>query len=556
MLQMLDITKPVKEIILDKFNAKAGLSIDYDHIVLGAITVITEPGSKENTSIQLVPTLLAPHLNTFTLRYNRMELMEIFSAPHLFVPSNGFTTLYELLDDINQSVGLNLTVDDVVDAPIVVAADTKVNIQAKTTSVLYQGFVELMLNTKLNVPSTTVESSNTIFVVNVNNSGLDYVSSHAFDGYKSTAFKYLRNVNLVVQSDIDRIFSCEGDILVLAGTFQFVAPLLPFITPSTTYHTLTMTRDGTLLSARVEVTLLNIVTPVNIAVDGINKTYYVADSLNVNGDPKQSYRLFQNGTIDPTFDNTDIVDGVVKLVPVQNGFYAISFTNPNTYTVNKHLLDASLDPAFTTVLIETTSITTAIDAVCTLDEFGEEVLHVYLSNYNNDVTNAPAITATTIEGDFSAVTTDFYSPILSIHDHGELVKISSTLSKFNSNNPFQNSLVTNTLVKTLRGNVALYCLTDFGMLNYYTVAPLIFGEDKEYSIQTSPIDKTLNASSPPKVYQSLNGHETYVIVSYINSNTGNQCTGVISFDIEHSLNGLVVQETAGLVQITDLAILR
>jgi hypothetical protein len=215
-----------------------------------------------------------------------------------------------------------------------------------------------------------------------------------------------------------------------------------------------------------------------------------------------------------------------------------------------------LDPAFSTVTIQTVTSVSDLDAVYTFDEFGNEVLHVYMNNPYNTVNKAPTFTATTITGIPSVKPNDFFSPIFSIHEHGSILKKSSTLSKLNNNGPFQNGTVVNTLVKTLRNNVALYSLEYFGNLKSPTITPLLFGDDKEYALGIAPMDKVFNVINPPKIYQTLNGHETYAVIKYINSDTDVTCTGVVSFDAEQTLSGLVVQETSGNLQIVDLAILR
>ena len=558
MLQMLDITKPVKEIILDKFNARAGLSIAYDHVVLGSVHALTDPASLENTSIQLVPTTLAPHLNAFTLMYNRMALVEIFSAPYLFIPSNGFTTLYTLLNDINLVVGLNLTTDDVDDAPIVIGTQTSVLIKAKDASVLYQGQVELVLDTQLNAPTAVVESSSTLFIVNKNNAGTDFLTAHSFDGFKSAAFVFLRNTDLISTCVIDKVFSCEGDVLVLTGSFQLVATQLPFISPAITYKTLTLHRDGTLVSAREEVFLLGLVSEQSSSVDVVNKVYYVADQNHlIGGNTKNVYRLFQNGTVDLGFNYALLSDGVVKLVVAQDGFYAIS-KSTNEYTVNKHLLDVSIDPAFSPVTIATKSSYSPfiVDGICTFDEFGQEVLHLYMPNGDYSVGSAPTITAPEVQVFLSGNTGDFFSPVLSIHAQGHVVKASGLLANLNSIIPFNNGNVNHTLVKTLHDNVVLYSKESFSLLRVAALTSLRFGQDKEFTAQMLPLDKIVDIVDILKIYQISSGYETYAVVNYIDPVTSLASSGVFSFDAEHQCNGLITKISSGNVRMTDMAVLR
>ena len=81
MPQLLDITKPAKEIIIDKYNAKSGVHIQYNQVELGLVISLPPGPHKENTKIELLPTVEAPWLNKFHLSYQRMDLVDIFSAP-------------------------------------------------------------------------------------------------------------------------------------------------------------------------------------------------------------------------------------------------------------------------------------------------------------------------------------------------------------------------------------------------------------------------------------------------------------------------------------------
>ena len=54
MSDKLDIKKPVKEILLDKFNAKSGLQIPPIYVELGAVTILPDPTDKEDTKVEFI----------------------------------------------------------------------------------------------------------------------------------------------------------------------------------------------------------------------------------------------------------------------------------------------------------------------------------------------------------------------------------------------------------------------------------------------------------------------------------------------------------------------
>lgn len=557
-MQTLDITKPVKEIIIDKFNAKAGLSISYDQVELGLVEPLLVPTPTEDTSIKIVPTLLAPHINTFTLTYKRMNLIEIFSAPYLFVPSNGFTTLYALLADINIVVGLNISVDDVLDAPVLISTNNTVLIKAKPTSVLYSGQVELTLDTQLNIPTTSVESTSTVFVVHKNYSNSSYISAHSFDGFKSNAFKYLRNISLIASSNIEKIFSCEGDLIVVCGSFYLVAPSLPFINSATEYRTLTLSRDGSVISAREEESILSTANSNFISIDPINKFYYLVDYGGYNGTSHNKlYRLFENGTIDDSFNNSDISDRVINVAVCSTGFYVLSLNYSNyRTTINRCFPDGTIDPSFNIVSYYVGSQSDNLSTVCTMDEFGEEVLHVYTYFDYFTVNNAPTFTAPIVIKNPSSDSNGFFSPVFSIHDNGNVIKASSKLAQLNNSDVFINGFQGQQLLKALDNRVVMYVKSDCGILNSETLLPIVFGEDKEYNFKQLEIDKVYKINTIRKIIQTTDGHETYASITFQDPTTGQFINGVVSFDINHKSNGVILVDIQSGYDLQDIAILR
>lgn len=560
MTQLLDITKPAKEIILDKYNAKSGVHIQYNYVELGLVIPLAPGPQKENTKIELLPTVEAPWLNKFHLTYQRMDLVDVFSAPYLHVASNGGVNLHDVLDEINLAVGLNLTVDDVEDTPIVYDADPlvppTVHIKAKADSVFYIGEADLTFDKTLNAPATSVTSNTIIYALVQNSAGMDRISAHAFDGYPSTNFKFLKNVELLVTCKIDRIVSCEQNLVVVCGTFSFVSNNLPFITPGVTYKTLTINRAGNLVSARTEVSPLALVPTQFVDADREKQVYYVADTANaININPKRVYRLFENGTIDASFNYNELDAAVVKVIPGGDHFYTVSFDN-NKYTVKRYGYDGVNDPGFSYVEITSHSGPfIQIDGFVHKDEFGDEVIELMLGNNDYNVASSPDFSATSVQVYKSAKQDDFFSPFITIHDNGNLVKASGFMAQFNNRGPFANNYWRPKLVRNVKGGAVVYGQNTYNYLKYPTVVGMLIGEDKDYAPVVTRMDRAEKVTELIKVYQVLSGYETYVLVELTNRDDDHVSTGIMSFGPDHTFNGVIMSIAAGTEKVTDITVM-
>lgn len=562
MTQLLDITKPAKEIIIDKYNAKSGVHIQYHFVELGQVIPLAPGPYKENTKIELLPTIEAPWLNKFHLNYTRIDLVDVFAAPYLFVPSNAGVNLHDVLDEINQAVGLNLTVDDVEDAPITYDPDPqippKVMVKAKPGAVFYIGEAELFFDKTLNSPASNVESNTIVYLAIKNDNAMDRVAAYAFDGYPSINFKFLKNVELLVECEIDSIFSCEQNLLIVTGKFMFVSNNLPFVNPASVYKTITLNRQGFLVSAREEECPLVGIPVQYIDADREKGVYYVADVANkINVNPKRVYRLFENGTIDGNFNYSELDDEVVKIIPDGDRFFAVGYDNLE-YTIKRYLYDGTEDPSWSPVVIKSnTGPFINLDGFVRVDEFGKEILEMIVSDNEYTVAAAPDFTAGSIEVYKSANLQDFFSPFLSIHDDGNLVKASGFMAQFNNRGPFANTYWRPKLVRNVNGTSAVYGQNTYNYLKYPTVVAMTVGEDKDYAPIVTRIDRAEKVTELKKVYQVLSGYETYVLVELTNRDDDVVSTGVMSFGPDHTFNGVLMSlmDSSG-EKVIDITVMR
>lgn len=559
MAKLLDITKVAKEIIIDKYNAKSGVHIQYNHVELGQLVALAPGPQKENTKIELLPTVEAPFLNKFHLSYQRMNLVDIFAAPYLFVPANGNTTLHTVLEEINLAVGLNLTVDDVVDAPIETDSGTNiqtVEIVAKPGSVFYIGQTSITFDRTLNTSTVATESNTNIYTLIKNSAGNDYIAANAFDGVKSTNFEFLKNVDSIVTCEIDRIFSCAANLIILSGNFSFVAANLSFIAPGTVYKTVTINRAGFIVSARVEETPLASNTIDYITVDRKKCVYYIADVVNaINVNPKRVYRVFENGTLDGSFNFNELDSQVVKVIPTEEAFFTLSYIG-TSYFIKRYTYEGVLDPAFSAVEVKSVSGPfTDIDGFAYIDELGEEIIEMMMANNTYTVAASPDFTAETVDVYKSPVTTDFFSPFFTVSDNGKKVKASGLLARFNNRSTLANSYWRPKLVRNVYGGPVVYGLNSFLYLGYQTIVAMLIGEDKEYAPVVTNIHRAEKVTDLIKIHQVENGYETYALCQLQDRETGVISTGVLSFGPDHTFNGVIVAKYGNTETVADVTVL-
>lgn len=562
MFTKLDINKPAKEIIIDKFNARSGIQVNYEDVELGVIENITAPDATENAIITIVPTTLAPHINTFKLKYSRIEMSDVFSTPYLYVASSGYNTLYELLPEVNAAVGLNITVDDVDDASVFrdlgdPSVPVTVQIVSKALSVLYKGSATLVLDFVAMPERPASSSTSIVYALNKVPASFDYVSAHSFDGYKNLSFSFLKNVDLVVTSKIDGIYSCESGTIVLTGQFEVVATNLAFVNAALTYKVITLNREGALVSARTADCLLALVDDKDISVDTENKFFYVVDRADAVGtNPKKVYRLYQNGTVDATFTTTALEDGIVKLVPYQTGFFTVREDGTN-YVVNDYALSGAMNGAFTPVTIDASAApVTRIEGFAKKTAFSHHDLTLYMPTASNSTGERLVHQASIVQTFVSPVLTDFYSPLFTIENNGTGVKASGRLASKTNKAILNSSDLNHTLVRTNDQEACLFTNDSFGTLKFKTLTALFFGQDKEPQLKFLGNSEAMQVLTLSKVLSVSSGYEVYCVVTYIDPETGTEGSGIFSFGPDGVLNGPVVTKFEAGVTITDATVMR
>ena len=558
MTQILDISKPAKEILIDKFNAKAGLQLSYDHVTLGAITVIEPPEDGCDTEVEFLPTVTGNFLNKFKLRYSRMSLEDVFATPLLKIEYKALDTLYECLDDINTKLGVNITVDDVLPANVISQiVDSKtirtLVVKTKPTSYFFKGEVTFTFDHE-NPNNLGKPDSNSIIYAVVKDTAIDTVVGMSFDGYKANIFKFLENIDLINTCKIDNIHTTESELLVLNGTFSFVAANLWFIDPLKTYHTITVSKSGVLVSAREEISPLGQVPAIDVIVDPAKRCYYIIDKANVVGsNPKRFYKLFENGTLDNSFSSAQLPDSITNVIMSKFGMYVIE-DKLDKLIVSRYTDTGLLDNSFTTVeILKDPAVNVTVNGFALYEEaISQESLTLYLVKDTNLVSNRLLYIAETVN-EFEGAPTDFFSPIITIREEGKVVDASSVASTDNIPT-FLDTDTYQVIFKNLFGKGVIYSLKQPAIVNNVTIAPLLVDEFNGFDLPYSDREFDKNFTSIVKVKQISSATETYVLAEFISS--GIDYLGLFSFDAKHAKNGpiKILRKTVGT--ISDFAIIR
>lgn len=154
--------KPSSDLVFDliaESNPVLPITLSKAHCRFGVPRKVVGYGPvPANTEIDVYPRLPSGYVNKATVRYRRLSLLELFKgvAPEVKkytdapISSSPFST-HALLPVINQTFGLSLTTDDIVDLPLPPGSDgyypnlrsVKVVLRAKDTSLGFVG--EIML---------------------------------------------------------------------------------------------------------------------------------------------------------------------------------------------------------------------------------------------------------------------------------------------------------------------------------------------------------------------------------------------------------------------------
>ncbi len=363
----LDITKPAHELLVEAINEENRTSFVYTDFSYSDPEVSSLLNSDINTRIVLTPNVGSPYYNSREFYYRRMDIEEIYRTKQIEIEIGARVDLSELIDEINEFYGINLTDDDYHDTPLPQidplnpTAKLTVQLVITDTSVLFYGSVEIALNEAASIiDDDNIETKYYVAVAlpNSNPDILNEVVCVKSDLNIQNNYKALRGT-VVSKFGVDKMFNLPNDNIVIKGNFEFTGVVAG--NPSTTYDvaTVIMKEDGTPLVTGVDSDKL-------FGPEDINKWtthheipyVYIIDSNEELGIDivTNLYRYNQTGLIDDTYSVTGITYTPAKITLDRLGrLYTLSkpYDDAGTYKVriDRLLDDGTLDIDFNPIYI-------------------------------------------------------------------------------------------------------------------------------------------------------------------------------------------------------------
>lgn len=223
-LQLLDISKPPKEVLIDKINAANSLTLDPNDFVLGVPTAIAGNPSYD-TSVALMPTASSRWYGEVVVHYKRVRLQEVFAVNLKAETAGTETTLLEILTLLNSTYGIHLTPDDVEPATITYSNPANLHsagtvlVKAKVASVLFQGEATIQVNTS-NVQGPIIYEDNQTYFAVINEAGKHVVKAYNALGALITTFRFLDGA-VVNASTIKKLIVWPNNDVMIIGDFNY-----------------------------------------------------------------------------------------------------------------------------------------------------------------------------------------------------------------------------------------------------------------------------------------------------------------------------------------------
>lgn len=368
----LNIAKPAIEILMDKINAENLLSLSVDDFLFSAPVPATLTFSTVNTKVTLTPKVSSGFYNSRDIYYERLDLAQILHNQTVEIIVTTETLLSQLIPQINTLFGINLTSDDYNDTAIpavVPGVEHSVVVQAKATSYLFIGTVNLVLGEKV-TPVDESGYSRNIFIVTDSDEPSVYENKLVVlnsDHVESDNFVPMRNATNITKFRIDKLLTLSNKDVYLGGEFEFSAALGVNPLAAIDCSSIILSPTGAVKSAHAGLLFGPGVLNLYGQNRGVDKTYVVDPTGLIGVNANNLYRYDNAGTLEsygaigiaytPTLIRL-CDDG--KLYTVSPEYVAPLASDPMTSA--KHIridrlnTDGTLDGTFSTVYIRSTGV--------------------------------------------------------------------------------------------------------------------------------------------------------------------------------------------------------
>lgn len=356
---ILDIQKNSKEILLDYINQENNSDLLLDDFVFDTPQSITVTASGKNTKIKLSAKETSTYYGFREIFYKRLNFSDIFNNEKTPLINKTALKLSELIPNINNLYGINLTEDDYIEAdvPLFDYSDPDktriVTISSKPDSILFTGSYDFVLNSKIAVPIDDGNISRIFYIHQTGYSSIDYkktILSITNIGTVNENFSLLSNAITVPTFNVSRMLLKNNGEIVLLGDFTLTYTDSNQISNNVIAKTLLLNDDGSVKSHYIDF-LYNQNLEINYIENSLVEFKYVIDpTLNLSAN--HVYRYSEDGLLDTTYETTGIGYAPVIITLCNDGrLYTVSPIVDKEYRIDRLLPNGELDSTFTTIFV-------------------------------------------------------------------------------------------------------------------------------------------------------------------------------------------------------------
>lgn len=229
----LNIQDDPRKILIDAVNFENQTQLDHTDFEFSKPQLAFIPHTDVNTRIYLTPKIGTNYYNTRQFFYERMDIGNIFTANPIYLFKEDKVLLSELIPEINQFYGINLTEDDYIDQVLPVEdpqnpqALLSVALQITQDSVLFQGVAMLPIDQAAIVPDTDRFNRRSYLVVDSTDPSIYTNQLLAYDTnfQKDEDYQVLSNCTNVLKFEVSKITALANGNIAMRGDFRFTSEI-------------------------------------------------------------------------------------------------------------------------------------------------------------------------------------------------------------------------------------------------------------------------------------------------------------------------------------------
>lgn len=441
-MDIIDYTKPSKEILIALINQKNGTALRAQDLVISDPAVAVNTSLHTNTVVNISSATGSGYFGSRDIAYDRFDIAEILGSKPLELQPITELTLVEFLPAINTAYGTFLKEEDIYDVaippydPLHPTAIRTVTLVINPNSYFYYGTFDLVFG-MYNNAITENDGVTRTYIAVIDGYPINRVKESIIainvDGTINTAFSFLSNTTAINSWTLDKVYTLANGEFVLEGDFAIV-----YTDGSNTVHNVTgkhqlvISETGAVLSDSD--TIRFIFGPNTVVFERSSVAFkYFIDPDNVSRDSRL-FRYTDAGVLDVTFvPAIDYKPAFVRITP-DNKLYTVSGQYEGADPGNNNLLTkliridrltntGALDTAFNTIYIRSSLPSfnpPVISDLCPIDTQGFYLAFAPIGGLDSTSVTPVVNGVSILAPDILAQVPYAWSPIARFEPDGEL----------------------------------------------------------------------------------------------------------------------------------------